>query len=139
MICLLIYKKDTGDVVAIKTAIEDDRVDTPTHGSLIADVDPAATDYFVRNGVIVNRPSRPSRFHQWSGSAWLEDADGASIRVRQKRDTLLAQSDWSDLSSAPSRLGGQRYQQWQKYRQELRDLTKQPGFPLNVVWPVAPE
>lgn len=28
---------------------------------------------------------------------------------------------------------------WAKYRQDLRDLTKQAGFPFNVVFPTPPE
>lgn len=28
---------------------------------------------------------------------------------------------------------------WAVYRKALRDLTKQEGFPFNIVWPVAPD
>lgn len=28
---------------------------------------------------------------------------------------------------------------WGVYRQSLRDLTEQPGFPFNIEWPEAPE
>ena len=30
-------------------------------------------------------------------------------------------------------------QEWRTYRQELRDITLQAGFPLNIVFPVMPE
>jgi hypothetical protein len=50
----------------------------------------------------------------------------------------LRASDWSDTASAPERLGPDLYAAWQTYRQALRDITDQPGFPTDVVWPVAP-
>jgi len=53
--------------------------------------------------------------------------------VRSQRDALLMKTDWmalSDVVMEPS---------WQEYRQSLRDVTDQAGFPFNVVWPTRPE
>lgn len=58
--------------------------------------------------------------------------------ARTKRKTLLAESDWTDTASAPARLGQTLYDQWQTYRQTLRDITGQPGYPQTIVWPMAP-
>ena len=55
--------------------------------------------------------------------------------VRSKRSHLLYISDWTqgkDISDEVSLA-------WQPYRQALRDITEQEGFPLNVVWPTQPE
>ncbi len=57
----------------------------------------------------------------------------ASRNVRQQRNELLSQTDWMALSDnvmQPS---------WGTYRQALRDLTTQSGFPYLVVWPSKPE
>lgn len=56
-------------------------------------------------------------------------------QVRQQRDTLLYQCDWTMLPDAPPEVVKA---DWEVYRQALRDVTNQPGFPANVVWPTAP-
>lgn len=57
-------------------------------------------------------------------------------QVRQQRDMLLMRSDWTDLPNAP--LTAEQKSAWATYRQALRDITKQAGFPTTVNWPVAP-
>lgn len=54
--------------------------------------------------------------------------------LRSKRNTLLAASDWTQLPDAPVDQTA-----WAAYRQALRDVTDQEGFPANVVWPDKPE
>lgn len=53
--------------------------------------------------------------------------------VRTQRNNLLSASDWTMLPDAPT-----DHQAWASYRQQLRDVTNQPGFPLNVIWPEPP-
>lgn len=67
-----------------------------------------------------------------------EIASAKAIEVRERRRRLLNDSDWTDTYSAPARLGQDVYQSWQDYRQALRDVTSQPGFPLDVAWPTPP-
>ena len=54
--------------------------------------------------------------------------------VRQQRDKLLQESDWTQLSDSPI-----DKKIWKEYRQALRDITLQDGFPHNIVWPEKPE
>jgi len=56
-----------------------------------------------------------------------------SYEVRQQRNQLLADSDWTQLSDAPLDGSG-----WVTYRQQLRDIPSQPGFPYDVTWPSQP-
>ena len=53
--------------------------------------------------------------------------------VRAERDELLLDSDWTQLSDSPV-----DPLPWRTYRQELRNVPQQPGFPWTIVWPVAP-
>lgn len=53
--------------------------------------------------------------------------------IRRIRDHLLFQSDWTQVSDVPVDKNS-----WAKYRQELRDISLQPQFPDNVVWPTLP-
>ena len=62
----------------------------------------------------------------------------ASKVARSRRQQLLLDSDWTDTLSAPGRLGEALYQEWQSYRQHLRDITEQPGFPMTIDWGTPP-
>lgn len=54
-------------------------------------------------------------------------------RVRAKRNDLLSKTDWWAVQD-------RTMSQLEKdYRQALRDITTQPGFPLDVTWPTKPE
>jgi len=55
--------------------------------------------------------------------------------IRNKRNQLLAESDWTQLPDAPVK----DKEAWQEYRQALRNLTKQPGFPENIEFPEEPD
>ena len=58
----------------------------------------------------------------------------AEQMARSTRDRLLSESViWPDTSFT-----GDILKSWLMYRQELKDITKQEGFPLSVVWPVKP-
>lgn len=58
------------------------------------------------------------------------DFEIASIEIRNTRNRLLAESDWTQVVDAPV-----IQKKWAVYRQELRDVTSQPTFPFEVVWP----
>ena len=60
--------------------------------------------------------------------------DALAARVREERDALLAASDWTQMLDAPVDQAA-----WATYRQALRDVPAQNGFPESIVWPVAPE
>lgn len=52
--------------------------------------------------------------------------------VRSQRDSLLQQSDVYALADRIT-------DEWTAYRQALRDLPAQAGFPASVTWPTKPE
>ena len=56
-----------------------------------------------------------------------------SAAVRAERNDKLASSDWTQLADAPVDKAA-----WAAYRQALRDITAQAGFPWTIDWPVAP-
>ena len=53
--------------------------------------------------------------------------------VREKRNKLLTESDWTQLPDIPQATKDL----WEPYRQELRDVTNQPD-PYNITWPTPP-
>jgi hypothetical protein len=57
-------------------------------------------------------------------------------REREERNKLLSQSDWTQIDDAP--LTTVQKAAWALYRQALRDLPQQEGFPRTVSWPSPP-
>jgi hypothetical protein len=57
-----------------------------------------------------------------------------AVDVRAQRDRLLTASDWTQVADAPVDKAV-----WATYRQALRDVPAQEGFPWNVTWPEMPE
>jgi len=63
----------------------------------------------------------------------MKDAEQATS-VRTSRGDKLKDSDWTQVADAPVDKAA-----WATYRQELRDISAQEGFPWAVVWPTQPE
>ena len=97
--------------------------------------------HYIDNGKPVPFPTKPGDYYIFDciKKEWAVDIATAETAVRTQRDLLLTKTDWTDTLSAKTRLGESVYCQWQEYRQALRDITAQPGFPLEVVWPVYPK
>ena len=61
-----------------------------------------------------------------------KDAEQAKA-IRQQRTEKLKDSDWTQVADAPVDKAV-----WAAYRQQLRDITAQAGFPWDITWPDAP-
>jgi hypothetical protein len=72
---------------------------------------------------------------KWTQKWTLQDLpeEQARANIRAERNRRLINSDWTQLSdsSVDSTV-------WLDYRQALRDITNQTGFPWNVNWPIEP-
>ena len=66
----------------------------------------------------------------------MKSTDRLASITRAQRNTLLSQSDWTVLVDAP--LTPEKQQEWIDYRQLLRDVPQQEGFPRQVVFPTRP-
>ena len=62
-----------------------------------------------------------------------KDAEQAKS-VRETRNQKLKDTDWTQVADAPVDKAA-----WAAYRQALRDITAQAGFPWEVQWPTQPE
>jgi len=62
--------------------------------------------------------------------------DQAERNIRSRRDSLLQQTDWVVIMHTEK--GTNIPLQWEVYRQALRDITAQAGFPYSVEWPTKP-
>ena len=62
--------------------------------------------------------------------------DEVSATVRSQRDNLLAETDWVVIKAKET--GGNLSAAFKEYRQALRDITAQDGFPYDITWPEKP-
>lgn len=76
-------------------------------------------------------------------SAWEADHPAPAAcpeeqadQVRAKRDALLAATDWTQVLDAP--IDEPAREAMRAYRQALRDIPQQEGFPDPVTWPDLP-
>lgn len=66
---------------------------------------------------------------EWTDDKWAD-------MVRRKRDSMISGTDYYILPDYPSTPDG--IEAVKQYRQDLRDITLQSGFPRNVQWPSLP-
>lgn len=92
----------------------------------------------------------------WFDVAKKRDYEETAKKVRSKRNEMLAESDkemcldrlgvaqpsgsaFSDWLAFLQRISSVMFGEMARYRQELRDITKQQGFPYDVKFPEKPE
>lgn len=109
--------------------------------------------HVIENGVVVNTIEvesldfMPNLVEATEGAIGWSYADGVftapivtvsdeeiAKQVRNRRDSFLSQSDWTQVVDASVDQAA-----WATYRQALRDIPSQAGFPNTVNWPVEPE
>jgi len=59
--------------------------------------------------------------------------DAAAKQAREERNKILSNTDWTQLADSPV-----DPQLWTTYRQALRDVPAQQGFPWDITWPIEP-
>lgn len=90
---------------------------------------------------IENRPNLEEDI-QNNFDIWLQFAkdceyEKLAAEIRNKRDNLLTQTDWTQVTDTV--LNTEKQQEYKEYRQQLRDIPEQQEFPYHVVFPEKPE
>lgn len=84
--------------------------------------------------------SKPGFKYNVATKEWIEDPiatqNALSASIKSTRNSLLVNSDWTQIPNSP--LSAAQQQAWATYRQALRDIPGQPGFPTTVTWPQIP-
>ena len=85
-----------------------------------------------------NIPFTAEEEAEWDAkkAAWNAGAnDRKAAEVRAERNAKLAATDWPQAADTPQAIKDK----YAPYRQALRDVPAQNGFPNTVVWPTQPE
>ena len=85
------------------------------------------------NGEMVQFTADEETARDAEEQAWADAADTrAAAVVREDRNEKLKETDWmasNDVTMSD---------EWRTYRQALRDVPSQSGFPNTITWPVEP-
>ena len=87
-------------------------------------------DYVDDDGVTVTKASQEEAYTA------TKDAEAATA-ARATRDSLIASCDWMAIKAFEA--GTTVGTEWATYRQALRDVSAQAGFPNDITWPTQPE
>lgn len=88
------------------------------------------------------RSAAPDKEGQWFETWTIQAATPDEIKerteikineVRGRRDQMLIASDWTQGLDVPV-----DQEAWAEYRQALRNIPEQEGFPWDVTWPEKP-
>jgi hypothetical protein len=92
--------------------------------------------YYIQDGEVVDMPPKPGEFYvfDYGTKQWVPDPTAADAAARAQRNALLTESDWTQMPDVTL----DTKTQWATYRQDLRDVTDQPGYPFDIVWPTPP-
>ena len=89
--------------------------------------------YILENGVRRQMTDAEEAARDAEETAWTNGAaDRAASEAREKRNSLLGETDYFALTDVALSA------EMTTYRQALRDVTSQSGFPTDVTWPQKP-
>jgi len=94
------------------------------------------TDFSQFDAVMNDRQTEIDRRDEEAVQEALDNEPSEEEKDRSDRDVLLTSTDWIVIKYLD--IGDPVPQEWADYRQALRDITEQDGFPGNVVWPEEP-
>ena len=138
MMYFSIYNQSTGEIVNSGFVPTQDMYDLQPvdNGFIKVPVESdAATQYF-QNSTVVNIPSKPDYecYFDFITKQWVLDYDAQVAVIKGRRNGLLIACDWTQLADVPIT----NKDAWAQYRQALRDIPEQSGYPTSVVWPTSP-
>lgn len=72
-------------------------------------------------------------YNLWLNFVVTQATEQKAKEVRALRDELLNETDWTQMPDTA--LSEEKQEQYRIYRQALRDIPEQEGFPFDVVFP----
>lgn len=95
-----------------------------------------ARHHMTANGPVPFTPEEEIEWDEREAKVLSEEPERKAQEVRIERNRLLQETDWVVIRSAE--VNDSVSSSWIAYRQALRDITAQEGFPHTITWPVKP-
>jgi Phage tail assembly chaperone protein len=132
-----IYNSVIGQIVRIVDTDDIDSQISSNESYLEGAIDDSM--YYIANGSAVLIPPKPDQYSvfDYTTKQWVQNQNLAIVDVITQRQKLLYASDWTQIPNNP--LTPALQTQWAVYRQALRDVPSQSGYPFNVIWPTPPQ
>jgi hypothetical protein len=132
-----IYNNITGQIVKIVNTSNIDLQLLENESYLENVIDDSM--YYIENGSPVEIPPKPDGVYDfdYTTKTWIPNTAAQAQVILSKRNELLYSSDWTQIPNNP--LTTTQQEAWATYRQELRDISAQSGYPFNVIWPTPPQ
>jgi len=139
IITISIYNKNTGQIARIINCIDSDvALQYDSSNEFFIQGMYADNKYYIENNQAILIPLPPNEYcvFNYNTKQWVDPRTNETqwIIIKSQRNTLLAESDWTQLPDVSIT----NKDQWITYRQALRDITTQTD-PFNIVWPSKPE
>ena len=152
----ILYNSSNNQILASGTCREEDLHYYAREGYALIDGAGSGSTGYISNGEFIPytleqrlaKSNQPSMTSIWSDEtfSWIETrsdeeiantlTQNSIVSAKNKRNKLLAECDWVVTKSLEQ--GNSVSDSWKEYRQELRDITQQAGFPNNINWPNKP-
>ena len=132
------YDNTTGRIIAVRSLdTAPPRLESFVEGLYLPDL------YYIEKGRPVQFPPKPAGSKgaqyrwDWKTKTWQYDEDLTISFARRFRQQLLGNVDqvnplWYDSMTQ------QQKDELASYRQALLDVTDQPDWPVNIIWPAKP-
>jgi hypothetical protein len=133
-----IYNQQTGEINNSGSCLDIDIQIVPD-GCLIAEIESNPLTQYIKNNCVKDIPLKPNFECEFNflTESWVPSNEKQSSFIKFQRKLLLTNSDWTQIQNNPLTI--EQQESWADYRQQLRDITSQPGYPFNVIWPTPPQ
>lgn len=148
----IIYNKEGKIVKTIETKDHKMAEAQVQEGEMIIRAEGKPNTHYVRGGKVVALTEKqlkeyrnPPTGHAWNwenlkNEQVVDDAElneQLANKARTKRNELLKDTDWVMFTDSP--LNAEQMLKYKEYRQALRDVPQQKGFPKKINWPTKSE
>jgi hypothetical protein len=129
-----------GKILRTGTCLDSDYQYQVGHDEFIMEGKAFPDKQYIVGGNIIDLPLKPEGiyFFDYTTKEWVFNIELGTEAALQKRDKLLA--DGPDRISPVwwSSMTPEEQQAWTDYRQALLDITEQPNYPQEIIWPTKP-
>jgi hypothetical protein len=134
-----IYEAQTGKILRFCNCPENNIADQLLLGEDYIVGQTESFLYYISNKKAFPMPPKPDGIYDFDylTKQWVKNEFTQKFNIQIQRNQLLQQSDWTQIPNNP--LTPEQQEAWAVYRQELRDVTSQSGYPFNVIWPTPPQ
>jgi Phage tail assembly chaperone protein len=140
MIKNYIIYKESGEILRTGTCPTDDFEAQANKNEFVLEGIANSSTNYIKNNSIAEKPTKPEGYYVFDfyTEQWVFDRATAELVALSKRDKLLAEGPdrispmwWSSMTP-------EEQQAWTDYRQALLDITEQPNYPQEIIWPTKP-